>query len=66
MYGVHPFFMARDTEEKWFGVFSNVAAAQDWWITNDQDTGEVGVNMIASGGVGDLFFMFESSPQAVV
>lgn len=63
---VHPFVMGRDTQNHWFGVFSNVAAAQDWWITNDEATGNVNIKMMATGGVGDLFFMFESNPNALV
>jgi len=34
LYGSHPFFMAKATDNKWFGVYTNVAAAQDWWINN--------------------------------
>jgi len=26
-YGVHPFYMGMDKDKKWFGVFTNVAAA---------------------------------------
>jgi len=34
LYGTHPFYMARAADKTWFGVFTNLAAAQDWWITN--------------------------------
>jgi hypothetical protein len=35
MYGVHPFYMGRATDNSWFGVFQNNAAAQDWIVKND-------------------------------
>ena len=35
MYGVHPFYMARASDDSWFGVFTAVAAAEDWNVTND-------------------------------
>jgi hypothetical protein len=33
-YGVHPFFMGRASDDTWFGVYTNLAAAQDWTIKN--------------------------------
>jgi hypothetical protein len=35
MYGVHPFYMAKDKAGKWFGVYTNLAAAQDWKVKYD-------------------------------
>jgi hypothetical protein len=35
MYGTHPMLMGQDNSGKWFSVFANLAAAQDWYITND-------------------------------
>lgn len=37
MYGTHPFFMAQAYDQHdpaWYGVFSNQASAQDWYVTN--------------------------------
>lgn len=58
MYGTHPFYMARAKDDTWFGVFTNLANAQDWWISNDKDLGSVNVTCFATGGVADLYFMF--------
>ena len=66
MYGTHPFYMARAQDESWFGVFTNLAAAQDWWIKNEKTTGVVDVQAYAAGGVGDLYIMFDTSPDKVV
>ena len=54
MYGVHPFYMSKASDDSWLGVFTSVAAAQDWNITNDATNGQVHVNMYASGGLGDI------------
>lgn len=54
-----------DDSDKWFGIFTNLAAAQDWWITNNNATGEVDVKTYATGGVGDLYFMVDADPNAV-
>ena len=61
MYGTHPFYMGKATKS-WFGVFANNAAAQDWWITNDKETGNVNLKTIATGGAGDLYIMFADDP----
>ena len=34
VYGVHPFYMFRNDINSWAGVFTNLAAAQDWYIKN--------------------------------
>jgi len=34
-YGSHPFVMGAARNGTWFGVYSNVANAQDWIIHND-------------------------------
>lgn len=72
MYGIHPFYMGKapvsPTTGKstgWFGVFANNAAAQDWWIKNNYDTGAVDVTTLATGGVGDLYIMTATSPEEV-
>lgn len=54
MYGTHPFIMGKATDATWFGVFYNLAAAQDWWLTNEVVTGDVSLKTIATGGVGDI------------
>ena len=64
MYGTHPFYMGKATTG-WFGVFANNAAAQDWWITNDADTGSVNLKTIATGGAGDLYVMMGDTPNDV-
>jgi len=42
-YGSHPFYMGKGTDNNWFGVYTNLAAAQDWWIKNNAETGVVSV-----------------------
>jgi len=34
MYGTHPFYMFQQENENWHGVYTNLAAATDWWIKN--------------------------------
>jgi alpha-glucosidase (family GH31 glycosyl hydrolase) len=65
MYGVHPFFMGRATDKTWFGVFLNLAAAQDWTIRNDNTTGVVGLKTLAVGGMVDLYIMMGPDPSTV-
>ena len=43
MYGVNPFYMGMAPDSSWFGVFTNLAAAQDWWIKNNATSGDVGI-----------------------
>ena len=62
MYGVHPYLMGKTIGHNWFGVFTNLAAAQDWIIKNNETSGEVDVETIATGGVADLFFFTGSDP----
>ena len=50
--------------KNWYGVFVNLAAAQDWWI--DNSTKPVGVKVIATGGVGDVFFMFDETADGLI
>lgn len=38
LYGTHPFYMGKSKgATEWFGVYTNLAAAQDWWIKNGVD-----------------------------
>ena len=62
MYGIHPFYMGAATDDTWFGVFSNLAAAQDWRIKNNSTSGEVDVETFAPGGLGNLFIMMADAP----
>ena len=43
MYGTHPYFMYKHRNSSWVGVLYKLAQAQDWWIKNNQSTGEVGI-----------------------
>lgn len=67
LYGTHPFYMAQASDNTWFGVFTNLAAAQDWWIKSDNsgDNNEVSAITYAAGGVGDLYFMLDKGPNEV-
>ena len=65
MYGSHPFFMAKASTGTWFGVYTNLAAAQDWSIKNDAETGRVSIEINAAGGLGDLYFLFGRTPDEV-
>jgi alpha-glucosidase (family GH31 glycosyl hydrolase) len=67
LYGTHPFYMGQASDDTWFGVFTNLAAAQDWWKKTD-NTGansDVGIVTYAAGGVGDLYFMMGANPNEV-
>lgn len=66
LYGTHPFYMFKNDNKSWVGVFSNVPNAQDWIILNNKDSGEVNTTMIAAGGMGDMYFIVDSTPAAVV
>lgn len=65
MYGTHPFVMGKTTDNTWFVVYNNIAAAQDWWVKNAASGGDVSLTLMAVGGVGDLFFMNAATPDAV-
>ena len=65
LYGVHPFYMGRASDDTWFGVYTNVAAAQDWTVKNTASNGLVDLTMTAAGGLGDLYFMMAAKPTDV-
>lgn len=65
VYGVHPFYMARAQDQSWFGVYTNLAAAQDWWIKNNAQSGDVDISTYAAGGLGDVTFMFGATPDSI-
>ena len=46
-------------------MFTNLAAAQDWWIKNDVTTKQVSIDTVAAGGVGDLYFMMGKNPNEI-
>lgn len=60
MYGTHPFYMFRHAKESWAGVFTKLAHAADWFITNNKVTGDIEVKTIATGGVADIYVMVDS------
>ena len=62
LYGTHPVYMAKATDQSWFGVYTNLAAAQDWWIAGNGD-GTINMTTIATGGEGDLYFFFGADPN---
>lgn len=67
LYGTHPIYMGMASDDTWFGVYTNLAAAQDWWIKTD-DSGanrNVGINTYAVGGAGDLYFMMGADANVV-
>ena len=64
-YGSHPFYMGKARDNEWFGVYTNLAAAQDWWILNNAETGDVSVRTAAAGGLGDLFIILAKTPNKV-
>lgn len=57
-YGVHPFYMTNAPDGTWFGVYTNLAHAQDWWIVNDNETGLINLTSIATGGIADITIVF--------
>jgi len=63
MYGTHPFVMSK-SKSGWFGVFTNVVAAQDWTVK--RQTADIRVTMTATGGLGDMFFMVGKTANDVV
>ena len=62
-YGVHPFYMAQASDNTWFGVYTNLAHAQDWWIKNDPTTGITNITTVATGGIADISFVFADTPD---
>ena len=66
MYGTHPVYFAKAQPQTWYGVFTNLAAAQDWFIQGNNSTGQVNIKTMAAGGLGDLFFFFGSNPNQMI
>ena len=66
-YGVHPFFMFQHSSEKWVGVFSKHASAQDWIINNYPTDGKTVLKQISTGGISDFYVIINSNtPDSVV
>ena len=63
---VHPFYMSQASDMSWFGVYTNLAAAQDWFVTNDNDKSQVNLTTFATGGSIDITIMFGANPNEVV
>ena len=49
----------------YFGVYANLAHAQDWRIKGDKTTGAISVKTYSTGGHGDLYFMSDKDPNKV-
>jgi alpha-glucosidase len=62
-YSTHPYIFGKFLSDVWFGVFINNAAAQDWWIKNDATTGNVDIKVMATGGIGDMYFFKGKNPN---
>jgi hypothetical protein len=59
--------MFKNANDRWVGVYSNHAPAQDWVIRNNKATGNTIVEQISTGGVTDLFVMMNADkPDQVV
>lgn len=65
-YGMHPFYMYKNSKDIWVGVFTKLASAQDWYVKNYPNLGEVETTMIAVGGIADLYFIVDNTPSSVV
>lgn len=57
--------MAPATDGTWYGVYTNLAHAQDWWVTNDNTTGITNLTTIATGGIADISIVFGANPIEV-
>jgi alpha-glucosidase (family GH31 glycosyl hydrolase) len=66
LYGTHPFYVYQVNPATWAGVFTKLAAAQDWWIKNDATAGKININTIAAGGMADIFVIINDSPKKVI
>lgn len=67
MYGTHPFYMFRHDTSSYAGVFTKLAHAQDWFITNNKEKGLVDILSIATGGLGDISVMVDSQqPEDII
>ena len=58
--------MTPASDSGWFGVYTNLANAQDWWVKNDKTAGSTKLTTIAAGGIADISIIFGSNPSEVV
>jgi alpha-glucosidase (family GH31 glycosyl hydrolase) len=65
LHGSHPFYMAKANDSNWFGVYHNLAAAQDWWVLNDAASAKVYLKTMAVRGVADIYIMVGDTPDQV-
>lgn len=65
LYGTHPVYIGKGTGAGWFGVYTNLAAAQDWLVRNDKGNGIVNISTTAAGGLGDVYVMLGKNPDEV-
>lgn len=67
VYGTHPFYMYKHSQNSWMGVYHNLGQAQDWWVTNDYKSGNVSISQISTGGYGDIYlFLNAQSPESII
>lgn len=70
VYGSHPFYMFKSDNSVWAGVYTNIAAASDWYIktlgTKGQVGGAIDLKMVAVGGVTDIYVIIGSTPGEIV
>jgi len=59
--------MFQNAPEKWVGVFSKQAQAQDWIIINRPQDGKTELRQISTGGQSDFYiFISSSTPDSVI
>lgn len=63
LYGTHPFYMFKSGSSIWTGVYTNLAAASDWYITNDEENGFTNITTVAIGGVADIYVIIGYDPK---
>lgn len=63
LYGTHPFYMFKGGPSVWAGVYTNLAAAQDWYIYNEAELGYTNITTVAIGGVADIYVIIGYDPK---
>ena len=63
MYGTNPFYMAKAIDDSWYGVFTNLANAQDWHVYNPG--GIANIATYATGGIVDMYIMTGAGPDEI-
>lgn len=54
------------TPQGWVGALINNAAAQEWDVKNNEETGMTSLKSTAIGGVGNIFFVMGQSPNELI